>query len=90
LDSDDLWLAGKIEQDLVLFQRYPHIGALSGNAESYIQRKLKTDSVFKDRKITFPPSGGRPFCWSLPIMQLGPSSIMSTLTLKRTTLLSLC
>lgn len=89
LDSDDLWLPGKLDEDMKLLQRYPEIGALSGNADSYIEGRLKTHSVFSDRKIDFPPSGARPFCWSLPIMRLGPSCIMSSLTLRRSVLESL-
>jgi len=83
LDSDDLWLPGKLEEDVKLLQRYPDVGALSGNANSYIEGRLKTNSVFSDRQIDFPPSGVRPFCWSLPIMRLGPSCIMSSLTIRR-------
>ncbi len=89
LDSDDLWLPGKLKRDLELFEKFPAAQVLSGNAESYIEKKLKTVSVFGDREIEFPASGIRPFCWSLPIMQLGPSSIMSTLTLRKTALESL-
>ena len=86
LDSDDVWLPGKIRTELQLFERYPNIEAIAGNAESYVEDKLRTASVFSDRKIGFSRSELRLFCWSLPIMRLGPSCIMSALTIKKTVL----
>ncbi|MGH1542844.1 MAG: glycosyltransferase family 2 protein [Arenicella sp.] len=89
LDSDDLWLPGKIQHELDLFAQYPDVDAVAGNAESFVQGKLRTYSVFNSRKIDFPQDQPRPFCWSLPIMSLGPVCVTSSMALKKSVFMEL-
>ncbi len=86
LDSDDIWLPGKIQKELDLFQQYPDVDMIAGNAESYREEVLHTASVFDSRNIIFEGMNPRYFCWSFSIMPLGPACITSSMIVKRAAL----
>ncbi|MGH1428954.1 MAG: glycosyltransferase family 2 protein [Arenicella sp.] len=84
LDSDDLWFPCKVQHELNLFFQYEDIDVLAGNAESYVESQLRTNSVFRDRGVEFNQRGVVPFCWTFPIMALGPVCITSSMTFRKT------
>ncbi|MGI9276307.1 MAG: glycosyltransferase family 2 protein [Endozoicomonas sp.] len=89
LDSDDLWLPGKIAHELALFQQFPSAGALAGNARSYVLSQLRCLDTFQQRGIDFPNQQPRLFDWEIRIMELGPTCCTSAMVFKRSTLDSL-
>lgn len=86
LDSDDLWMPGKIETELALFQRYPEADCLAGNGDLMFQGEYKTASIFAQRQIKFVSQQPRYFDWSFSIMPLGPACVTSAMTFKRSVL----
>ena len=86
LDSDDVWLPYKVQDELNLFSQYIDVDVLAGNAESYVEGQLRTASVFRDRGVEFDQNGVASFCWNLPIMTLGPVCITSSMTFRKTVL----
>ena len=83
LDSDDLWLPEKLETELAWLSQYPQYGGIVGDSTAYLHGEQLADSVHAMRGIEFDTAGMRPFCWSLPIMRLGPTCVTSSITLRR-------
>ncbi len=86
LDSDDVWLPGKISKELALFNRYPDVGMIAGNGEYYLENQLRSSSVLEDGGIVFTDNQPRHFCWSFPYMTYGSACLTSAMTIKSTTL----
>lgn len=82
LDSDDIWLAHKIERELDLFKRHPEAAMLAGNASTYVEGTLRSADTFAQRQIPFVDQQPRYFDWSLPIMKLGPTCCMSAMVFR--------
>ena len=89
LDSDDLWLPGKIDHELTLFQQFPQADALAGNASSYTLGNLRSKDTFKQRGIEFPDQQARFFSWDMRIMEMGPAGCTSAMVFKKSALASL-
>jgi glycosyltransferase involved in cell wall biosynthesis len=53
LDSDDIWLANKIDTELSLLQEFPQAALLAGNASAYIENKVRAQDTFAQRNILF-------------------------------------
>lgn len=83
LDSDDVWLPGKITTELSLFEQYPQADMLAGDAAFYLEGELTCPSIFDRRGIHFTGSQPRWFDWSLSIMTQGPVCNTSAMTFKR-------
>ncbi len=83
LDSDDVWLPGKLTTELRLFEQYPQADMLAGNAAFYLEGKPICPSIFARRGIRFVAAQPRWFDWSIPIMTLGPVCNTSAMTFKR-------
>ncbi len=86
LDSDDLWLAHKIEIEQDLLARYPQAGLVAVNARAFVGGHLRTLDTFGARAIQFPGHAPRFFDWSMPIMQQGPVCCTSSMTFRRSAL----
>lgn len=82
LDSDDLWLEGKIQHELQLFKQYPQADALAGNSRSFVAGQLHTADIFQQRDVQFTSGQPRYFDWSFAIMTLGPVCDTSGMTFK--------
>ncbi len=54
LDSDDIWLPGKMEADLELFRRYPNASAIASDAESYREGVLVAPSWTTFKELPLP------------------------------------
>lgn len=86
LDSDDVWLPGKLRTELALFEKYPHVDAVISDSEFWSEGKLVAGSRFALFGVHLPP-GTEPF-----LTELAPrwieKSLFSTccLTLRRSAL----
>lgn len=89
LDSDDLWMSGKLETELKLFERYPEAEAVAGNACAFVENVLCWSDVFAARYITFDDAKPRYFDWSMAHFALGSLCTTGALTLRREALCKL-
>jgi len=53
LDSDDIWLAGKIKREQQFFKLFNNADMLAGNATSFLSGKLRHADTFAQRQIQF-------------------------------------
>lgn len=87
LDSDDVWLPGKLAAELALFDEYPHVDAVISDSEFWSEGKLVAGSRFRLFGVELP--AGRDVCF---VPDLAPlwieKSLFSTccLTLRRSAL----
>jgi glycosyltransferase involved in cell wall biosynthesis len=89
LDSDDIWLANKIDIELALLQEFPQAALLAGNARAYIENKVRAQDTFAQRNIIFDQQQPTFFDWSMSIMQIGPVCCTSSMLLKKSALIQL-
>lgn len=89
LDSDDLWMSGKLETELKLFERYPEAEAVAGNACAFVENALCWSDVFAARYVTFDDARPRYFDWSMAHFAQGSLCTTGGLTLRREALLKL-
>jgi hypothetical protein len=78
-----------LARDRWLFANHPDVDMVAGNAESYLEGKLRSPSVFAVRNILFVEDNPRYFDWSIEILQQGPICLTSALTIKRSVIDSL-
>ncbi|NOX43676.1 MAG: glycosyltransferase family 2 protein [Gammaproteobacteria bacterium] len=86
LDSDDIWLAGKIALEQRLFRDFPNADMLAGNATTFLLGQLHVADTFAQRQIDFQQQRSRFFDWTINIMERGPVCLTSAMTFKRSTL----
>lgn len=55
LDSDDLWLPGKLKNDLDHFRRFPEADVVISDATKSIEGELKFDSWLENRRVHLKP-----------------------------------
>lgn len=87
LDSDDVWLPGKIATELALFDRYPQVDAVISDSEFWSEGKLVAGSRFRLFGVELP--AGRDACFLSDLAPLWiEKSLFSTccLTLRRSAL----
>ena len=85
LDSDDLWLPGKLRHEQAILQANPQLKMLVGNTESFVERRCRTQSVLDGRRVPF-KEGKWWFDWSIEVVKEGPLCPLSATTIKRSTL----
>jgi glycosyltransferase involved in cell wall biosynthesis len=83
LDSDDLWLPGKIQHDLELFRRYPEADIVVVDADAWVEGQLRFASVFSARNISFECKQPRFFSWSVRNLVLGPLCATGSICMRR-------
>lgn len=86
LDSDDIWLPGKISLEQRLFKSFANIDMLGGNTASFLSGKLRYGDTFSHRGIQFHHQQPRYFDWTINIMLEGPVCCTSAMTFKKHTL----
>ena len=82
LDSDDLWLPGKIARERALFKVWPNACALAGNGSCLLEGRTYRDDFFAHGQVVFSDHKPRFHDWRIPIMTRGPTFAMSALTIR--------
>src|SRR5205823_1992849 len=54
LDSDDIWLPGKVEMELRLFDAFPEAGAIASDADSWLEGTLVQSSWLASKQGKLP------------------------------------
>ncbi len=87
LDSDDLWLPGKLALELDLLARFPEADAVISDSEFYHEGTLVAGSRFAKFGVELPAGKEHPFVSDLPLSWI-ETSLFSTccLTLRRAAL----
>lgn len=87
LDSDDVWLPGKLQTELDLFEKYPRVDAVISDSELWSEGKLVAPSRFKLFGVPLPAGRKEPFLTELAPLWV-EKSLFSTccLTLRRSAL----
>jgi len=86
LDSDDIWLEGKIALEHRLFHDFADADMLAGNATTFLFGQLHAADTFSQRQIDFYQQRPRFFDWTIRIMERGPVCLTSAMTFKKSTL----
>jgi glycosyltransferase involved in cell wall biosynthesis len=63
LDSDDVWLPGKLAIELQLFQQFPEAGVIASDAESWLEDRLVNTSWMRMKGLSF--VSAEPFFFSI-------------------------
>jgi len=87
LDSDDVWLPGKLQLELALLARFPEADAVISDSEFWHEGSLVTGSRFAMFGVELPAGLEHPFVSDLPLSWI-EKSLFSTccLTLRRAAL----
>jgi glycosyltransferase involved in cell wall biosynthesis len=83
LDSDDVWLPGKVETELELFERFPAAGAIASDADSWLEGSLVEPSWLRSKQG--PMGSSDPYLFPLdpPLWLQGSLFATSNLTIRR-------
>jgi glycosyltransferase involved in cell wall biosynthesis len=84
LDSDDVWLPGKVAAELAVFERHPEIDAVISDSERWLGDRLICRSWLEDRGLVVRGDAPTPL---LPVhLQQGKIFATCSLTIRRETL----
>jgi len=86
LDSDDIWLPGKLDRDLAIFAQSDDIDCVIGNSEHFIGDLINHESLFDFKQIFDHVRGTKHFNWSLPHWEKGSICTTSAMNMKRQSL----
>jgi glycosyltransferase involved in cell wall biosynthesis len=83
LDSDDVWVSGKVKTELEMFEAFPEAGAVASDADSWFENNLINSSWLKAKQGISIPS--EPYFFSLysSIWMQGSLFATSSLTIRR-------
>lgn len=81
LDSDDVWLPGKTETELAVFERHPDVDAVVSDSERWRDHELVCSSWLADRGVVV--SGDAPTPMRVTHLEKGKTFATCSLTIKR-------